>query len=133
MLAQLVAARSPWAPVHVSSRECHSVCTRAAAVHAPRRLGGGGAVAAAGSAGGRPPKTTGRRRGKALLQDVALKPGEQGDELLEQITRDLKNGIEVGSGWPPAAPGARTCCPVMCYQRMQLPHDACRTDAVACR
>lgn len=91
MLAHLVAAHSPWAPVHVNRRELHAVCARQAAACAPRRQGGA-AVAAAG--GGRPPKTTGRRRGKALLQDVALKPGEQGDELLEQITRDLKNGIE---------------------------------------
>ena len=109
MLAQLVAARSPWAPVHVSSREFHSVCTRSAAAHAARRHGSGGTTAAAGgSGGGRPAKTTGRRRGKALLQDVRLKPGEQGDELLEQITRDLKNGIEVGTALQPVA--SAHCC-----------------------
>ena len=42
----------------------------------------------------RPAKTTGRRRGKALLRDVALKPGELGDALLEEIVADLKGGIE---------------------------------------
>lgn len=42
-----------------------------------------------------PPKTTGRRRGKALLQDAALKPGEQDDQLLAEVVRDLRGGIEV--------------------------------------
>ena len=40
--------------------------------------------------------TTGRRRGKALLRDVNLKPGEKDDPVLEQITRDLLNSeVEV--------------------------------------
>jgi hypothetical protein len=52
--------------------------------------------------------TTGRRRGKALLRDVNLKPGEKDDPVLEQITRDLLNlEVEVrllagragGGGW----------------------------------
>lgn len=43
----------------------------------------------------KPAKTTGRRRGKALLQDAALKPGEQDDQLLVELARDLRGGIEV--------------------------------------
>ena len=84
-----VALRSPWAPPHTRSRCVHV------------------AAAAGGGPQQRPAKPTGRRRGKALLQDVALKPGEQGDELLEQITRDLKNGIEVGGAGRVAVAAAR--------------------------
>ena len=54
----------------------------------------------------RPP--TGRRRGKALLHDVALKPAEKDDALLDQIAQELRP-VEVsrlrGGGWRHAGKG----------------------------
>lgn len=38
----------------------------------------------------RPPHPAGRRRGKALLNDVNLKPAEADDMLLDGIARDLR-------------------------------------------
>lgn len=70
-------------------------------------------VAAAAQQQQRPPaKTTGRRRGKALLQDAALKPGERDDQLLADVVRDLRGGIEVSragctSGAPLSKPYSR--------------------------
>lgn len=89
---------------------------RGQAVHAQQKHGGSQLL----QEPPRPVKSTGRRRGKALLRDVALKPMEKDDELLSQIASDLRSAVEVGAATASAGSALPLVARPRCHVRLLL-------------